>query len=64
MRYVFLLLQNNAIRFDGDVYVQQIRDGSFVFDVPSRGQVRRETIVQGTRAIVGVQSKKIIDIAP
>eukprot|EP00965_Chrysotila_dentata_P200457 6179986-Pleurochrysis_carterae.AAC.1 len=54
---------DNAVLFNGDVHVQQVRDGSLILHIPSRGQVRSEIIVQGTWAIVRVQCKKVIVIA-
>eukprot|EP00965_Chrysotila_dentata_P130037 4298352-Pleurochrysis_carterae.AAC.1 len=64
MRDVFFLLQDDEVLLDGDVYVQQVGDGPLTLHVPSRSQVRSETIVQGAWAIVRVQCEKIIDIAP
>eukprot|EP00965_Chrysotila_dentata_P164760 5440480-Pleurochrysis_carterae.AAC.1 len=64
MRDVLLLLKDDAVLVDGDVHVQQVRDGPLVLHVPSSSQIRSEVVVKGSWAVVRVQREQIIDIAP
>eukprot|EP00965_Chrysotila_dentata_P108183 3573305-Pleurochrysis_carterae.AAC.2 len=65
MRKVFLLLQNDAIRFiNGNVDVQEVRHGPLVFDVPSKRQCLYEVVVQRACPVVRVKRTQIVHVAP
>eukprot|EP00965_Chrysotila_dentata_P053431 1772663-Pleurochrysis_carterae.AAC.1 len=61
---VLVLLKKNMVSVARDVYVKQVAYWAFIFDVPTRRQVRRERLVERSDPVIGVQCEEVIDVAP
>eukprot|EP00965_Chrysotila_dentata_P218146 6190427-Pleurochrysis_carterae.AAC.2 len=61
---VFVLLKKNMVSVARDVHVKQVAYWAFIFDVPTRRQVRCERLVEGTDPVIGIKREEIIDVAP
>eukprot|EP00965_Chrysotila_dentata_P038294 1272839-Pleurochrysis_carterae.AAC.1 len=60
---VFLLFELHAVGVCSDVNVEQIRNWTFVLNIPALGERVDELTVKGADAFVRVESKKIIYVA-
>eukprot|EP00965_Chrysotila_dentata_P003661 120175-Pleurochrysis_carterae.AAC.2 len=63
MSDVLVLLEEDVVSVTRNVYVEQVAHGAFIFHVPTRRQVGREGFVEGSCAVVGVESEEVIDVA-